>query len=123
MTDQRSKTIEPGNTPLPLRASLLSGFVALGSQLGLNYVLRGHSCQTQSQALLHAVTVCTLLLAGAGVVLGLSVLHNLPAEKNEEGGEPHDRAHFQALLAIGFNTGFAVAILALAIPPWVVPPC
>lgn len=118
-----NRSIEPGDTPAILRASLLTGFIALGFQLGLTYVLRGHACYAHSQSILHSITLCTLLLTAVGILLGFSVLRRLPADKDEEGGEPHDRAHFQALLAIGFNAAFAIAILALAIPIWLVQPC
>jgi hypothetical protein len=118
-----SRAIEPGHTPPLLRVSLLSGFVAFACQLSLNYVLRSHACNAHSSTILRAITVCALALVFVGLLLGFSVLRNLPAEKDEEGGKPHDRAHFQALLAFGFNSGFAVSIIALAIPAWLVPPC
>jgi uncharacterized membrane protein YidH (DUF202 family) len=118
-----SRTIEPGNTPAILRVSLSTGFFALACQLSLNYVLRAHACYVHSRAILHTVTVCALLITFVGLLLALSVLRNLPAEKDEEGGKPHDRAHFQALLAVGFNVGFSVAIIALAIPAWLVQLC
>jgi hypothetical protein len=123
MADGTNLTVDRGVTPTPLRVSLFCGFVALAFQLSLNYVLRGHACHTHSPLILHTVSVCAILLAFVGALLGFSVLRSLPAERDEEGGEPHDRAHFQALLAIGFNLGFAVAILALSIPIWLVQPC
>jgi ABC-type dipeptide/oligopeptide/nickel transport system permease subunit len=118
-----SGAIEPPHTPPLLRVSLLCGFIALACQLILNYVLRAHACYAHSTTILHAVTACALALVFVGLLLGFAVLRSLPAEKDEEGGKPHDRAHFQALLAFGFNSGFAVAIIALAIPAWLVPPC
>lgn len=123
MADDTNLTVGRGTTPMPLRVSLFCGFVALAFQLSLNYVLRGHACHVQSPFVLHTVSVCAILLAFVGALLGFFVLRNLPPEKNEEGGKPHDRAHFQALLAVGFNLGFAVAILALSIPIWLVQPC
>ena len=118
-----SRTIEPGNTPPILRVSLSTGFLALACQFCLDYLLRAQACSMHSRSILHAVSVCALLLALAGLMLAVSALRSLPAEKDEEGGKPHDRAHFQALLAIGFNASFATAIVALAIPAWLVPPC
>lgn len=123
MNEGTNLTVKRGTTPTPLRASLFCGFVALALQLSLNYVLRGHACHTQSPYALHIVSGCAILLAIVGVLLAFSVLHNLPPEKDEEGGEPHDRAHFQTLLALGLNTGFGVAILALSIPSLLLPPC
>jgi hypothetical protein len=123
MTDGTNLTVNHGETPASLRVSLFCGFVAFAFQLSLDYVLRGHACHAQSQLILHIVNVCAILLAIVGVLLASYVLHNLPSEKDEEGGEPHDRAHFQALLALGFNIGLGVAVLALSIPVWLVQAC
>jgi uncharacterized membrane protein YidH (DUF202 family) len=123
MKSDKSLSIEPGATPTHLRISLFAAFLALALQIGLNYVFEQHACQAQSKIPFHAVSVCAVLLTIAGAILGFAVLRNLPAEKDEEGGQPHDRAHFEALLAIGFNVSFGVAIIAIAIPPWLVPPC
>lgn len=123
MADSTNLTVDHGETPISLRVSLFCGFVAMGFQLSLNYVLRGHACHTQSLFMLHTVNICAIMLAVVGLLLASYVLHNLPTEKNEEGGEPHDRAHFQALLAVGFNIGFGVAVLALSVPVWLVQPC
>ena len=123
MTASPNLIVNAGHTPVSLRMSLLAGFIGFAFQLSLNYILRSHACHAQSQAVLHAVNTGAFLLAVLGTLLGFYVLRNLPPEKDEQGGEPHDRAHFQTLLAIGFNLGFGVAILALSIPAWLVQPC
>jgi uncharacterized membrane protein YidH (DUF202 family) len=123
MTSDATKPIQQGDTPARLQISLLSGFVAFACQLSLHYVLRGHACHTQSPGLLYAITGCALLLTVVGGLLGFGILRALPADKHEEGGKPHDRAHFQALLAVGFNISFGVAIVALAIPAFLLPTC
>ncbi|MBV9888742.1 MAG: hypothetical protein JO119_19540 [Acidobacteria bacterium] len=123
MANDKSQTVVCGATPILLRASLSAAFIAFGIQLSLNYVLEQYACQAASRTMLHVVSVCAILLAVAGATIGVSVLRNLPAERDEEGGHPHDRAHFQALLAVGFNISFGVGIIAVAIPPWLVPPC
>jgi hypothetical protein len=115
--------IEPGRTPVRLRVSLLLAFLALGFHFGASYLLRGHACRSQSLFALHIVALVCLSAAAVGLLLAIAVLRSLPHEKDEEGGKPHDRAHFQALLAIGFNAAFMVAILAIAIPAWVLDPC
>lgn len=121
--NEMNAVVEAGATPALLRASLLVAFLALALQLSLNYVLEQHACSANSGTALHAVSVCAIVMTAAGALLGFSILRRLPAEKSEEGGKPHDRAHFEALLAVGFNLSFGVAIIALAIPPWLVPPC
>jgi hypothetical protein len=123
MAKDNSQSLERGATPTALRASLVAAFFALGTQLGLNYVLQQHACHAQSQIALHAVSVCAFLLTAVGALLAFAVIRNLPEEKDEEGGEPHDRAHFEALLAIGFNLSFGVVVIAIEIPAWLVPPC
>jgi uncharacterized membrane protein YidH (DUF202 family) len=123
MAKDNSQSLERGATPTALRASLIAAFFGLGTQLGLNYVLQQHACHAQSQTALHAVSVCAFLLTVVGALLGFAVLRNLPKERDEEGGEPHDRAHFEGLLAIGLNVSFGVVIIAISIPAWLVPPC
>lgn len=118
-----NRAIPSGHTPLALRVSMILGFIAGGSNLFVNYVLRGRACHSQSLALVHVVTAVCLLFTISGALLGAKVLRQLPKEKNDEGGEPHDRAHFQALLAIGFNAAFTVVVVAVAIPSWMVQPC
>ena len=116
-------TIETGETPSPLRWSLLSGFVAFALDFGVGYVLRLHVCSVNSAIALRLLTLISLAIALSGFVIGQRFFRRLPHHAKEEGGQPYDRAHFQALLSIGFSLGFSAAILALSMPRWILHPC
>jgi hypothetical protein len=115
--------IQSGRTPTRLRWSLAAGFIAFGVDLGFSYVLRQHVCSSSQKFELHLVTIACLAMALLGFELGWTGFHNLPHDAEEEGGEPHDRAHFEALLGMGFSLAFALGIIALAVPRWILTVC
>jgi len=118
-----TQAIHSGVTPSRLRWSLAAGFTAFGLDLGVSYVLRQHVCTSSQKFELHLVTLICLAMALLGSALGWTGFHNLPHDSEEEGGEPHDRVHFEALLGMGFSLAFALAIIALAVPRWILTVC
>ena len=110
--------IRQGETPGPLTWSMFAGFIAWGFDLGVSYPLQQHACAIGNRIPLHVTSIVCLLVAFSGCVAGWKVLRGLPDEKSEEGGRPVDRAHFQALLGIGFSLAFALVIIANAVPRW-----
>jgi hypothetical protein len=115
--------VQSGVTPARLRWSLAAGFAAFAFDLGSSYVLRQHVCTSSQKFELHLVTFICLAITLTGFALGWIGFHNLPHDSEEEGGEPHDRAHFEALLGMGFSLGFTLAIIALAVPRWILTVC
>jgi hypothetical protein len=122
-TNGESRAIPYGKTPSRLRWSLAAGFTAFGLDLGVSYGLRQHACTASQRFELHLVTFCCILLALSGFASGWVDFHNLPHDSEEEGGEPHDRAHFEALLGMGFSLAFTLVIIALAVPRWLLTVC
>lgn len=117
------KAVQSGVTPTRLRWSLAAGFAAFGLDLGLSYVLRQHVCTSSQKLELHLVSGVCLAITLLGFALGWAGFHTLPHDSEEEGGEPHDRAHFEALLGMGFSLAFALVIIALAVPRWLLRVC
>jgi hypothetical protein len=117
------QSIQSGVTPTRLRWSLAAGFTAFAVDLGFSYVLHQHVCTSSQKFELHLVTLVCLAMALLGFALGWVGFHKLPHDSEEEGGEPHDRAHFEALLGMGFSLAFALAIIALAVPRWILTVC
>ena len=115
--------IESGKTPVSIRWSLIIGAVAFGSNLGTTYVLRMHSCSHALPYELRIVPVVAFLFALSGLFVGMVQFKRLPHDAEEKGGEPHDRAHFEALLGLALSAAFIVGIIALAIPGWMLGPC
>jgi hypothetical protein len=116
-------TIGKGKTPGEVYWSLVAGFLAWGLDLGASYPLVQHVCAKGHVYLLHVITVACLLTALSGIALGWRALSQLSEDTNDEGGTPFDRAHFQALLGMGFSTGFALVVIAGAMPRLVAPIC
>jgi hypothetical protein len=115
--------LSSGSTPGPIWWSLAAGFLAWGLDLGFGYVLVRHACSAGRNTALAAATCICLLIALSGLIPGVIAYRRLPHDTSEEGGRPHDRAHFQALLGIAFSISFALIILAASVPQWILRPC
>jgi hypothetical protein len=117
-----AQNIETGHTPFSLRWSLAAGFVAYGLDIGISYVIQHQAC-AESPVEMHVVTWICFAIAVSGSVVGYIQHRRLPHHSDEEGPAPHDRAHFQSLLGLAFSLAFAVAILAEAVPRWILSAC
>jgi hypothetical protein len=117
------RLIPNGRTPNGLRWSLAAGFTAFTLDLGVSYVLRQHVCTSSRILELHLVTLACAALGLSGFVVGWLGFNNLPHDAEEEGGEPHDRAHFEALLGMGLSLAFTLAIIALGVPRLLLSAC
>jgi hypothetical protein len=117
-----AENIETGHTPPSLRWSLAAGFLAFGLNVGVSYVIQHHACG-QAPVEMHVVSGICFLIALSGFVVGYIQHRRLPHQSNEEGPAPHDRAHFQSLLGLSFSLAFALAILAEAVPRWILTVC
>ena len=98
------------------------GPLAWAADLGLSYANVYHACSTGHFYVLHAITAITFVLALTGAFVGWREFQAL-RDADVEGGSAIDRAHFVALLSIACAIGFAMVIIATAIPKWVFSPC
>jgi hypothetical protein len=115
--------IRSGKTPWGIWWSLIAGFLAWGLDLGLSYILEQHSCSTGHHYVLHLISIVCFAIALSGGAFGLLEFRQFPKDTAEEGGSHFDRAHFQALMGIGFSAAFAVLIIAGSVPRWILSPC
>ena len=120
---ETEQTIRKGETPIQVWWSLLAGFLAFGGDLGVSYTLQQHACSTGHFYVLHVITWVAFAVAISGFVTGLRAFKNLPEDVHERARESHDRAHFQALLGMGFCLFFALAVIANGVPRWILSPC
>jgi hypothetical protein len=72
---------------------------------------------------LHVISIVCLAVALTGFATGRVEFRRFPGTTSEEGGSHFDRAHFQALLGMAFSLSFAVAIIAVSVPRWILSPC
>lgn len=107
---------------LALWWSLFAGPVSWLFDLGFSYSLTQHSCSTGHYYVLHLISALCFVGALSGLYFGLANYRRFDAG-SEEGGYPHDRAYFQALIGILFSISFAIVIIAGSVPRWVLSPC
>jgi len=109
-------------SPLPLWTGILAGPIAWAFDLEASYALVHWTCSTQRVQVLHAITLLTLIVTASGLAISwVSLRHagDLPLD----GGSERARARFMAILGLSAGVLFAVAILANAIPRWVLDAC
>jgi hypothetical protein len=110
-------------TPLPLWSGILAGPVAWALDLTVGYAIVHWTCNNQRAAVLRAITPAALLLVGLGAVASYVALQRTEGDEPTDGGRPRQRARFMALLGLTLCAFFALTIVALAIPKWVLDVC
>ena len=117
------KTVRRGGAPVFIWWALVAGPLAWTFDLGLSYALTQHSCSTGHYYLLHVITVVCAGIALSGLACAWSAHTSLPPEATEQGRRPLDRTYFQVLFGLVFSLAFVVAIIAEAVPRWILSPC
>ena len=112
----------PSTTVGELWWGMLIGPAAWALDQGISYGLTQHACSTGHFYVLHVATVVFVLLALTGVFTGWRQLSK-NRDGKEEGGTPRDRSWFMAFLGILLSVGFALVIIAMAVPKIILSPC
>lgn len=116
-------------SPLALWTGILAGPVAWACDLEASYALVHWTCATQQWRVLHAITLLSLIVTAGGVAIAwMSWQHAISADRQPAapGGPVRDersRARFMAALGLSAGALFMLAILAGAIPRWVLDAC
>jgi hypothetical protein len=108
-------------------ASLWCGILvpplSFGTDEVLSYAVVGHACSTGHFYVLHiisAVAVISCLFAG---LLAWHDYLRVPQSVDDEGGSPIARARFMAMLGLTSALLFTIAIIAEAVPRFILSPC
>jgi hypothetical protein len=101
---------------------ILIGPAAWALDQGISYSMEQHACSTGHFYVLHVCTIVFVLLALTGALAGCRQMAK-NRNGNEEGGSPRDRSWFMALLGMLLSAGFAMVIIALAVPKIILSPC
>jgi hypothetical protein len=96
--------------------------VTFGTDLLLSYALVQHACSTGHFYVMHAITVVAVLIALSAGFLSWREYTRIP-EADDEGGSPFDRAHFMAIYGMASALGFTLAMIAIAVPRFILSPC
>jgi hypothetical protein len=110
-------------SPLPLWAGILAGPLAWAFDLQTTYALVHRACATQDVLLLRGITVVSLACVGAGSVAAWNALSRTANDVPSAGGLPRQRARFMAILGLSMCAFSALAIVALALPRWMLNAC
>jgi hypothetical protein len=117
---ERAEKFEPN--PLALWYGILAGPLAWATGEGLNYAFDQHACSTGHFYVQWIVCGCTLLIALSGAFVARMELQRC-GEQRDDGGTPLDRSWFMARLGIAVSLGFALVIIALTVPHFILSPC
>jgi hypothetical protein len=109
-------------SPLIELVSLWIGPLAAATDEVLSYSLVQHACSTGHHYVLHAITIVCFLIALSGAPLAWRE-YQAVRNSDDEGGTPTNRSYFLSILGMASSIGFALVIVALAVPRWVLSPC
>ena len=108
---------------LSLWTGILVGPLAWVCDLALSYTLVRGSCLPEREQMLHLVVVASLgVIAAAAVMSGRAFQRTAP-DSATNWWASRQRAHFMATLGLMSSALFATAIVAGAIPLWVLNAC
>ena len=110
-------------SPLPLWTGILAGPIAWALNLTLSYALVKWTCSTGRLGVLQGITPGALVLVAGGALLSWRAWRVTAGDEPTDGGAPRQRARFMALLGLTSSALFALAILAGAVPQWVLDAC
>ena len=100
-----------------LWAGIVAGPTAWACDEVVGYTITAHECSTGSVSFLHALTVASLCLCIFGFFCARS------ARPDSTGNIQANRQRFMAIGGMILSISFAIAILATAIPKWMLNPC
>ena len=112
-----------GVSTLWLWFGALAGPLAWILDEGLSYAIAQHACSTGAFYELHVISAGCLALALVGFFVARWQYALVPRGADDEGGSPRDRSWFLARFGIASSLGFALVVLALAVPKFILSPC
>jgi len=117
----RDTDMTSDSRPAMLWAAWLAGPVAWTLHLNLSYVLVPWVCASGAPAVLHLVTLGSLLIAGVGAAMAWRVWRRSTEARPEPPAAT--RTRFMAIAGLLSAAYFVTVIVAQAVPVFLVPPC
>jgi hypothetical protein len=109
-------------SPLSLWTGILAGPVAWAIDLEASYALVRWTCATRRVEVLHAISLLALLITAGGIAISWIALQHT-RQLSAKGDDEIVRARFMAILGLSTGVLFVAAIIAGAIPRWVLDAC
>jgi len=88
-----------------------------------SYALVPWVCGTSRLFVLHAISGTSALITTGALLLSLDLVARTIGTSSTAGGSPKARAHFMAVVGLVSSAFFLIAVVALAIPRWVLDAC
>ena len=106
-----------------LWVGILAGPFAWAFDEVVGYSATAHECSTGTMLLLHSLTVGCLAACLIGLWAAWKAESTLRVNQGEVQVARAQRIHFMAIGGMILSVGFAMVILATAIPKWMLSPC
>ena len=120
------QTTRPGETEQQGRArswfAIFVGPLTWSADFLLSFVLTRHACTVQSALLLLVFSALAFGATLAGLLVAVRATRELPPSSNADGARA-DSTRFMATAGIAVSSVFLLAIVAAAIPRFVIDPC
>lgn len=104
-------------------AGILAGPIALAAQQLASYALVKWTCGHQHTSVLHLISLGALVIVAGGAFAAWRTLDEAPADSTGDGGRSLDRGRFMGLLGLATSALFAVAVVFMSVPPWMIDAC
>ena len=104
-------------------AGLLAGPIALAADELSCYALVKWTCGHQHTWVLHLISLAALVLIAAGAFSAWRGLNEAPPDAMLDGGRSVDRGRFMGVLGLATCALFAVLVVAMAVPGWMIDAC
>lgn len=104
-------------------AGVLAGPLALAADQLSSYALVKWTCGHQHPIVLHLITLAALVVIAGGAVAAWRGVAEAPETASIDGGHPDDRGRFMGMLGLAMSALFALAVVFLAVPTWMIDAC
>jgi hypothetical protein len=102
---------------------VLTGPLALAADQLTSYALVKWTCGHQHTWVLHAISLAALLVIAGGALAAWTALSESPPDARLDGGRSIDRGRFMGALGLATSALFAVLVVAMAVPGWMIDAC
>lgn len=102
---------------------VLGAPIAWAAEFTVSYMTTQHACSTGAFWLLKVLSLVSLLIALTAVAVAFRTYQSAPKTVPQDSGTGVGRSLFMGVLGLMVSTFFTLAILAEAVPRFILTPC